>query len=308
VMTAHIALPHLAASETVPATLSHEIITGLLREQLGYTGAVVTDCLEMDAIAAGIGVADGAVQALQAGADLVLVSHRDERQRAALDATEQALAAGTLPMEAIRAAAARVLALKSRFLSWDRLPDASNLAAVGTPEHQQLAERAYAEVVTVVRDEQKLLPLHLKEEQMLLIVGPGKASVSQAVDISWSVSDMLDAIRTRHANVASYLATPSASAGERDDLHSAIAQADVIFAFTINANLDPFQAAWVNELAQSGKPVIGIAAAVPYDAAKFPQIGTYLATYEYTVPALAVAVRVLFGEQPARGKLPVTLS
>jgi beta-N-acetylhexosaminidase len=58
---------------------------------------------------------------------------------------------------------------------------------------------------------------------------------------------------------------------------------------------------------QSGRPTIGLATCNPYDLSAFPELGTYLATYEYTVPALAAAVEVLFGEATAGGHLPVTI-
>ena len=56
-----------------------------------------------------------------------------------------------------------------------------------------------------------------------------------------------------------------------------------------------------------GKPVIGIAAYNPYDLLAFPELGTYLATYEYTQPAFDAVARVLFGEVQAQGHLPVSI-
>ncbi|HEY7983686.1 MAG TPA: glycoside hydrolase family 3 protein, partial [Ktedonobacterales bacterium] len=73
VMIAHVALPRLTAGEAVPATLAPEIVRGLLRERMGYDGLVLSDCLEMRAIADTVGTAPGSVRALRAGVDLVLV-------------------------------------------------------------------------------------------------------------------------------------------------------------------------------------------------------------------------------------------
>ncbi|WP_313960501.1 glycoside hydrolase family 3 N-terminal domain-containing protein, partial [Bacillus pumilus] len=74
IMTAHVVFPAIE-KEAVPATLSKAVLTGLLREQLGYEGVIVTDCLEMHAIAKHFGVGEGAVLAVEASADIVLVSH-----------------------------------------------------------------------------------------------------------------------------------------------------------------------------------------------------------------------------------------
>ena len=75
VMIAHIYFPALMPDKILPATVSPAVIQGLLRQQLGFDGVIVSDCMEMNAIVSTIGTAQGTVMALQAGIDLVLVSH-----------------------------------------------------------------------------------------------------------------------------------------------------------------------------------------------------------------------------------------
>src|SRR5205807_2296389 len=74
IMTAHLYLPAIEPQQDVPATLSRTVLTGLLRERLGYQGLVLTDALDMDAIKKGRPAAEAAVQAFEAGADLLLVA------------------------------------------------------------------------------------------------------------------------------------------------------------------------------------------------------------------------------------------
>jgi beta-N-acetylhexosaminidase len=112
IMTAHLAFPAFEPDAGVPATLSKAVLTGLLRGEMGYQGAIISDCLEMGAIADGVGVAEGAVRTLQAGADIVLISHREERQRAAIAAVLAALDSGALPLARVDEALARVRHLK----------------------------------------------------------------------------------------------------------------------------------------------------------------------------------------------------
>jgi len=114
IMTAHVAFPAIEADPALPATLSHAVLTGLLRQEMGYDGVIVSDCLEMAAIADGIGVAAGALATLRAGADLILISHTYERQQAAIAAVAAALADGSLPAERLAEAAARLRALRQR--------------------------------------------------------------------------------------------------------------------------------------------------------------------------------------------------
>lgn len=110
IMTTHIVFP--AMDPLNPATTSEHILTGLLRQQLGYSGLIVTDCLEMDAIARGIGTAAGAVAALRAGADMVMVCHTLTTQRDVAAAIERAVSGGELPEHRLNEAVDRVLQAK----------------------------------------------------------------------------------------------------------------------------------------------------------------------------------------------------
>jgi beta-N-acetylhexosaminidase len=112
-MTSHVVLPNVDP-DGVPATVSRRVLTGLLRQELGFQGVVITDCLEMSAIVKTLGVGEGAVQALLAGADMVLVSHRLDRQEEAIQAIVRAVQKGRLPADRVQEAAARVRVLRCR--------------------------------------------------------------------------------------------------------------------------------------------------------------------------------------------------
>ncbi|MGW8890106.1 glycoside hydrolase family 3 protein [Streptomyces sp. NPDC055749] len=114
VMSAHILLPALDPNR--PATLSPQILTGLLREELGYDGLIVTDGMEMQAISATYGIERGSVLAIAAGADAICVGGGlvDEGTVLRLrDALVSAVRSGELPEERLADAAARVRALAS---------------------------------------------------------------------------------------------------------------------------------------------------------------------------------------------------
>lgn len=112
IMTAHVMFPAIEADATLPATLSAAVLTDLLRGEMGFQGVVISDCLEMAAISQGIGVAEGAVATLQAGADIVLISHQQDRQLAAIAAVVQAVEQGRIDSVRIDQALARVHRLK----------------------------------------------------------------------------------------------------------------------------------------------------------------------------------------------------
>lgn len=119
VMSAHVVFPAIEPDRDTPSTCSHAVLTGLLRQEMGFDGVVFTDCLEMDAIAAGMGVVAGALAAFRAGADVLLVSHRLDRQRAVHAALLQAVLAGDISEARIDQSVARILALKARYRMQD---------------------------------------------------------------------------------------------------------------------------------------------------------------------------------------------
>ncbi|HEY7019864.1 MAG TPA: beta-N-acetylhexosaminidase [Ktedonobacterales bacterium] len=293
VMTAHVAFPALTGDATIPTTLAPEALTDLLRERLGFAGVIMSDCLEMDAIAGTVGVEGGAVQTLRAGADLVLISHTLERQRAASAAVRAAVAEGALSEKQVRCAAERVLRLKRRFLTWSDTPPAP-LDADLLRAHQDLSVSAYRRSVKVIRDSDSLLPLRLRPDQELLILDCPPHAITAAVDIPYRSSWLIDAVRRYHDQVRALVLTP-ASEALQDALQAARA-ADIILLTSVDAFRDTELLEVMRRVALVGRPVIGLALGLPYDAASLLEIGSYLATYDYSQPAQAAAASVLFGD------------
>jgi beta-N-acetylhexosaminidase len=142
IMTAHVFAP--ALDEKRPATLSKRIITGLLREELKYNGVILSDDLEMNAIAKDYPVPDAAVLALEAGCDGVLICSGDHAaQAAALEAIVHAIEDERLPYKTVENALARQQRAKERFLMGAALARPRNARSlrqsIGTDEHQAIA-------------------------------------------------------------------------------------------------------------------------------------------------------------------------
>jgi beta-N-acetylhexosaminidase len=137
IMTAHAVFA--ALDDGLPATLSRRVITGLLREQMGFEGVVVSDDLDMRAIADNFGVGEAAVQAIAAGCDALLLCKDEAHQRQAHEALTQAAEANSELRARVGEAAARVRAAKQRHAgARQALP--SGLAAVAH-EHGQIAQQ-----------------------------------------------------------------------------------------------------------------------------------------------------------------------
>lgn len=307
VMIAHLYLPKLMWEAMVPSSVSAEVMTDLLRIKMGFDGLIVTDCLEMKAVANTIGTEQAAVMAICAGADQVLISHRYNRQVGAIEAIRRALSDGRLTPEGVRESAERVLRLKARMLSWDGLPKEEQLAIVCSENHQKLRDQAYELSTTLVKNEQHLLPIQIEQQQNILVLIMHPQTYTPVAQIENADEALVEGIRQHHQNTDVEILSFQHRHIEEERVQQATASSAIIIIVTVNANLDMFQTEQVHNLMATGKPVIGIAAYNPYDLLVFPQLATYLVTYEYTECAFKTAVRLLFGEIAPRGNLPVSL-
>ena len=138
IMTAHVVYPDL--DPLTPATLSSAIVSGLLRDQLGYRGLIVTDDLDMRAIADRQGVGPAAVAAIAAGCDAVMIAHEPRHQREARAALTAAAAAPPFRRR-LAEAAARGRALAVAHAAARAATPPPGLDAIGALAHRQLADR-----------------------------------------------------------------------------------------------------------------------------------------------------------------------
>ncbi len=139
-MTAHVVFE--AVDADVPATLSARVMEGMLRRELGFEGVMVSDDLEMKAIADHYGVGEAAVLGTLAGVDLFLVCHRADRQREAIESVVRAVESGRIPHARIESANARLDALAARFAH----AAPAGLHTLGSAEHLALRDGLVAAV------------------------------------------------------------------------------------------------------------------------------------------------------------------
>jgi len=308
VMTAHIALPAISGDNT-PATLAPQIITGLLRDSLGFAGVTITDAMTMEGVGKGYTTEESSVLAVKAGADILLKPSDPTR---AIDAIVKAVETGSIPRARIDAAARHILELKARagIMDGGQVSLSSLREVVGTPEHRAVAASIAQRAITLLRDRDNLVPMKTT----------GRALVVQYMPETELRAGKVFASAFRAARPASVGPTVMAKispAATRDLLDSLSRLADssaiVVIAPHVRrvegegrSAIPPQIAAWIDTIAQR-RPTIVVAFGNPYVIRQFPNVQSYAVTYGVEDDLERSAVNALFGLRPITGKVPVSL-
>jgi beta-N-acetylhexosaminidase len=293
IMTAHVTFPAIDGTPGLPATLSRPVLTGLLREELGYNGLIVTDSLEMGALAeSGFPPENGAPLALAAGADLLLFNRDHDMHRQAFANLAQAVRDGKIPMAQVDASVQRILQAKERFGLLNPAPVKvdSAASAVKTAENLALSREIARQAMTLLRDPANLLPLH-SGKAPLLVEPPAAGGLLKLLGLGGTTL-VVDA-QPSPAQIA-------------DVLHAAGSGRTVLVVIN-DLDINPGQLELVQKLVEAGAPVIVIAHRNPFDAALLPDSVTVLITYGFNPPMREALAEVLAGKTQPNGILPVSL-
>ncbi len=326
VMTAHVAVPGVLGSD-LPATLAPELMTGLLRDEMGFGGILFTDALRMGAITDGYGAGEAAVLALEAGSDVILAP---ADVAATIEAVAGAVGEGRVSRERIDLSVRRLLEAKAR-LGLHRgaqVNPAGVALGVGTAEHREVADRAAAASLTLVRDEGGVLPLapgarvlsvtYGRPEDLLAgrtfdatlrgVLGGG-AGVSE--DRPNSERGTFPAPPLRTARVG-----PETPWAVYDSLLHVAGQVDAV---VIGAYVPPRSGAGsvgvpaaFRAFVEAASRVDGAGAVVvsfgnPYLLSAFPGAGSYLAAWGGREVPQRAAARAVAGVAAIGGRLPISI-
>ncbi|MFC3492534.1 glycoside hydrolase family 3 protein [Glycomyces rhizosphaerae] len=294
IMSAHIQFPALDPTLT-PATLSKPILTGLLRDELGYEGVIVTDSLAMEGVREGYGDDRIPVLALLAGIDMLLMPVDLDL---AYNAVLTAVAEGELTEKRIDESVLRILCLKYRLgLYDDPYADPDAVAEiVGTAANLEAAQAISDRTTTLVTND-GTLPIPT-DGGSVLVTGWGETT-----------TNVLTAEFTKRGFSPTRVVTGIAPTQAQID--AAVAAADgkgFIVVSTNGVAANPTQVDLVKALAATGVPVVALGVRNPYDIAYYPDdVNAYLATYSYAADGLESAVAVVLGHRSPEGKLPVDI-
>ncbi len=299
VMLTHVVYEELESE--LPATLSPRVVDGLLRKELGFDGAVCTDCMEMKAITDAFGRGESAVLALLAGADLVLFSHSRQSQEEAYDAVLKAALSGRISEERVDLSVSRVEALKRRF----PLHTIPPLEIIGCEAHRSLARDA-ARAGTVLIKRGSAVPLNASSKQIVLIEFSSQPSPDAGETNSQSRFASL--LSRRIPRVACHLVDPTADFAEDTlDLSDILSEAETAILVTRNAHMQPAQRRLAQFVCDAAHQAILVCARNPYDAGIIHGADSVLCANGDSCPSLEAAVDAICGDYSPNGKLTVEI-
>jgi beta-N-acetylhexosaminidase len=334
IMVAHVSAPALEPDPNKVGTTSPAIVTDLLKNQLGFKGLVVTDAIDMAGVtrlyASNIGRA--AVDAFKAGNDLLLIpADLDASYKAMLDAVKS----GEIPRQRIDASVLKLLKAKASLgLEKARLVDIQAIPKiVAQPANVAAGQQAADDAVTLVRDNGKLLPLKRSGTvssglpyQAVEEVHNRVVAVILSEDLHSDAGRTLARqLRMRVPDANVIYVDPRTAAAEQDAILKAADEAQAVIAavFVIPtagkviqgpngvtnsvALADASGNLLENLLSHAADKTAVLAMGNPYVASDFPSVQNYICTFSNATVSEVSAVKVLFGEIPIRGHLPVTI-
>jgi beta-glucosidase-like glycosyl hydrolase/CubicO group peptidase (beta-lactamase class C family) len=307
IMTGHLNVPSLEPDPNTPATLSQNILTGLLRDEMGYQGLIVTDAMDMGGITVRYAPGEAAVRAIVAGIDALLMSPVPD---AAFEALQAAVKSGRISKARLDSSVRRILQAKARLgLHANRLVDLNALnqkfgTVAGQKEAQEISDRG----VTLLRDMPHRLPLDAtKPSRALLLAFYADPEPYPGEDLERELRSRFDSVTTLRADTrfvnASILKLPPPDSYDVAILALFVRVSDR----KGNVDVPAEQAAVAEQLYKTGKPIITVGFGSPYLIEKFPQAETWLAAFGISDVAQISMARALFGQIPVRGHLPVTI-
>ena len=346
-MTAHIQYPQVETDTVtskadgseiyVPATLSDDIITGIVREDMGFDGVVVTDAMNMDAISTNFGESEAVIMAIQADVDICLMPTilRSKADMAKMDQiiadVKAALEDGTITEDMLNDSVKRILTLKEKRGILDYASDtrtweeklANANEQVGSDLNRDLEREISADAVTVIKNDDMVLPLNPKADEKVLLLG---AYDNELPGMDLGMRRLIaDGVLPENVQ---YESIRYNSATTIDDLKSAIDSSDYVIVISeVGSAAQLLGDHWLTRVPtevidyanEAGKDSVVMSTSKPYDVANYPNAKAIVAVYGNKGmdptealrpdaafgPNIPAGIDVIFRGREAEGELPV---
>lgn len=313
VMVAHISFPALDKTPFIPATLSPEIINGLLIEKLGFNGLIITDALNMEGVTKHFNTKEVAVRCVKAGIDLILMPQGETKT---IDAIENAVKKGDISEERIDISVKKILDAKewlklneNKYINEDEV-----LNTINNQDAQILADKIAEESITLVRN-QNVLPLNENNKFnncLILSMFTGK----EPENAQYFYDGIYNNIKSKSGKspdikiIDNDISNPGATYKNISDYDYIIIPLFIkVKMKTGTVGMNNSHAEFIKQLTDVyGKKVVVISFGNPYLLSNFENVSGYIAAYGDSKSVIDAAIKSIAGEINPKGKLPVTIT
>ena len=309
VMMTHVQAPDYQTHAGTPATLSRFWVTEVLKKQLGFQGAVITDAMGMGGVTQNFSDAYALIEAINAGCDIIIQNYDFKNS---VDVVEKAVKEGLISEERINEAALKMLLLKEKAgLHRNRYTSYMEIhRVVGNPEFREIANEIATRAITLVKNEGGLVPLSITTDQDTVYV----------IDLyDYSFNHSLTLVTRRllysrlpvkpiqldesdppivYGSVVDYI--PGGARVVVNAFCGYGVRKDRIF-------LPDHQVSFIDALNKKTDRLIVTSCGTPYLIQAFPEVPAYLAAYHYSALMQQALAGALLGEAPITGRLPITI-
>jgi len=331
IMIAHIALPQIDGEEitplatyrggdaeagaeivkqkaTVPATLSAKVQTDILRKEMGFKGLIVSDAMSMSGLTIYFTQEEAGVRAFLAGTDIL---EKPADVDAMLKGLVDAVGSGRIPIDRLDDSVRRQLAWKYELgLFKERMTPIDQIdRAVGGMDTVALTDEIASKAITLVKNENGLLPIDRNKKVAVL-------GVSNGFDGPLTMGSFVGALRGAGLRFTPVYLQENSTAEQAAAARKAVNEADIVVVGLYgrvrsgaknSVGIPEPGASILKELLAANKKVIGVSFGNPYVLGDFPELSTYLVAYGDMASLQRASARVLLGMQEITGRLPITL-
>lgn len=280
--------------DDIPSTLSHVLLTEVLREQMGFNGLIVSDGMEMKAIADHYGIGNGCVMALNAGCDILLLCHEYSEQKEAFECVKRAVLNGTLSVDLLKEKAERINKAKQRLIS--KLNENFNEEdyIVNKDEHNIMQEIVDNSYTCVLGNAPSL-------DNNTLIISP-KVKVASIVEDEFDERDLTKALKNNFQDNMILEFENNVEFVEK--AMNISASFDKVIVYSYDAYKDDVQKEVINKLLKLNKDIYVVSIKGPIDQKCFSGLVNYSCVYEYTPNSIRTIIKQLKNQITLNGKLP----
>ncbi len=298
IMASHINFPAYTENN-LPTTLSKKCLTGLLREKLKFEGLIITDCMEMKAIQDNYTTEKGALMAVEAGANLVCLSHSLKLQMRSFNTIKEAVLLGVLSEETLNMRVSKVLEYKEEIdVTYFKKEFKELKQVIGNIKTRDFAYKVVKSAVTLVKGK----PFKKMDNTLLIAVKP---TITTIVD---EESGSYDIITTAKSELNGFTTLEISAKPNTETIKKASKLAkdyEQIIICTYNANIYNSQLKLIKELLQLDLDLNVIAMRNPYDILAVDNIENFVCFYEYTPNSIKALMEYLKEKLILTGKVPI---